>query len=845
MSLVKYSRLTAVIALALLTSPRVIAHRPAKAPFAPDELIVRFASGVSANAADVMLAPIGARRVQRYPLVDNLHLVRIPPGMEVADAIARLRSQPGVLYAEPNYAVKAVGIPNDSQFSSQWSFHNTGQSGGTPDADIDAPEAWDITTGSSSVVVAVIDTGIDYTHSDLVSNIFRNEPECGSDPGDDDENGYADDCYGIDVVNNDSDPFDDSGHGTHVSGIIGAVGNNGSGVVGVNWNVKMLSCKALDANGHSFMSWVLPCLNYVAIMKDRGVNIIATNNSWDSPFFSQALVDAVEAHRQRGILFVGAAGDFPEDHDRLDGYTGRYHQDLTNAIVAAATTRTDTLASFSAFGRATVHVGAPGTEILSTTLAQSYQSMSGTSMAAAHVSGVAALLKAQDPSRDWRAIRNLLLAGGDDLVPLMGKTVTGKRLNAFGSLTCANKVVNAKALPGTDQVIVPFKQNLTVAVLHINCAQPNGNVIVSVTAQTDGASDRTVTLVDDGVAPDRVAGDGVYSGGVAFPSPGAYTVMFPDGQQVAVQVLRDYSFQQVPFEYRTFTGTSLDVDLDQSKPLTTPFPIRFGGGSFTQLHLSPAGVVGILRPHRLYINEPLPYVSPQVNVAAPQIFVAVFWDDLYPTYPTTGNDHNVFWTVLGASPNRELAIEWRNLPPYGCRFQPGGFTFQVVFFENSSRVLINYANLIMGGGCTFSDRGGSATIGIQVGPGRATQQSFDQAVIDSNTSFLWTANGFFTDESLTGFTVRAIHITELRNRINAVRIAHGLSPFPWTEPSLVTGASVVRAVHIQELRTALNGAYVAAGRTPPTYTDPGIIVGSMAIKAVHVMDLRNAVTELE
>ena len=198
-------------------------------------------------------------------------------------------------------------------------FNNTGQTGFPVDADIDAPEAWDITTGSNDVVVAVIDTGVDYNHQDLAANIFQNTADCNNNGVDDDGNGHIDDCHGIDAVNGDSDPMDDHGHGTHVAGIIGAVGNNGIGVAGVAWNVKILPCKFLDATGSGFLSDAIACLDYVAAMKDRGVNIVATNNSWGGGSFSQALSDAIDAQMQRGILFVAAAGN-----DGLEGSPKNY-----------------------------------------------------------------------------------------------------------------------------------------------------------------------------------------------------------------------------------------------------------------------------------------------------------------------------------------------------------------------------------------------------------------------------------------------------------------------------------------------------------------------------------------
>jgi subtilisin family serine protease len=175
--------------------------------------------------------------------------------------------------------------------------------------DIKAVPAWDITTGSKNVVVAVIDSGIDYTHQDLAANMWRNEADYNNNGVDDDGNGYIDDCYGIDTFNVDSNPMDDNNHSTHVAGIIGAVGNNSLGLTGVAWNVKIMACKFMGADGFGTVADAIDCLEYVQTMKDRGVNIVATNNSWGSYGYSQALFDAVKAHLQRGMLFITAAGN--------------------------------------------------------------------------------------------------------------------------------------------------------------------------------------------------------------------------------------------------------------------------------------------------------------------------------------------------------------------------------------------------------------------------------------------------------------------------------------------------------------------------------------------------------
>lgn len=359
---------------------------------------MRFRAGTPKLRAEAAHAAVKAQVVRSFKAVRDLELVRLPEGAAVGAALNAYRKDPAVLYAEPDYAVHVLQnplTPNDPRFPEMWNLHNTGQNGGTPGADIHAPEAWGITTGSTNLVVGVIDTGIDYNHEDLNANMFRNPLDCNNNGIDDDGNGFVDDCYGIDTFNDDSDPMDDHGHGTHVAGTIGAAGNNGIGVVGVNWQVKLLACKFINSGGWGYESDAISCLDYMATMKDRGVNLVATNNSWGGDAFSQALLDAIDSHRQRGILFIAAAGNAASDNDGSSLFPAGYY--LPNLIAVAATDPSDSLASFSNFGRRSTHLGAPGVDILSSTPGNTYSTYSGTSMAAPHVTGVAALLAAQDP----------------------------------------------------------------------------------------------------------------------------------------------------------------------------------------------------------------------------------------------------------------------------------------------------------------------------------------------------------------------------------------------------------------------------------------------------------------
>lgn len=694
-----------------------------------DELLVRFRAGAAGADMQAAHGRVQAQVAKSYHIVPNLQLVRLPAGTNLPQAARAYWKDKTVLYVEPNYRVQTLTTPNDPLYTNgtQWDLNNTGQNGGTADADIDAPEAWSITTGDSSVVIGVIDTGVDYNHPDLTGNMHRLESDC-SDGVDNDGNGHIDDCFGINAITGSSDPFDDFGHGTHVSGTIGAKGNNGLGVAGVNWNVGLVACKFLDSTGSGFTSDAVTCLEYFKDLKDNhGLNLVATNNSWGGGDFSQALSDAIDAHRQSGILFIAAAGNSAADNDGGGFFPADYF--LPNVLAVAATDRNDALASFSNFGKRTVHLGAPGVSIINTLPTSGplsdpsgYGLLSGTSMAAPHVAGVAALLKAQDSSRDWRAIKNLILAGGDDKASL-ANTITGKRLNANGALTCSNSTELSRLRPVGNSPTAGGGATVLLAVLHINCGVPNGDV--SVTINPGGTM---VTLKDDGVAPDQADGDGIYTGQFTAGAPGAYTVSITGGETFTLTVLAPYFFQPATNSYRTigsindlnFPGTGIAL-------ITPSFPIPFSGGSFSSLLVSSYGTISFDSVFSNSFNTPLPATGTQT-------LVAPFWANLYAPNAT----QNVFWEEGGTAPNRELVIEWRDLRPNNSCITDT-VRFQVVFFESKSDVLFNYADV---GGCSaFPDYGRLATVGVQVSSTSANQYSFNSVSLDDNRALLWTTTG--------------------------------------------------------------------------------------------------------
>jgi subtilisin family serine protease len=381
------------------------------------------------------------------PLGEGFHALTTP-GASLQDVLGWASRTAGVRYVEPDFVIKPTITSNDPSRGQLWGLDNIGQSGGVVDADIDAPEAWNTTTGSRSVVVAVIDTGMDYNHPDLAANTWRNPGEVAGDGIDNDRNGFIDDVRGWDFSGNDADPMDDNGHGSHVAGTIGAVGDNGIGVVGVNWQVSIMPLKFLDASGSGSTSAAVAAINYATRMRrDFGINVVATNNSWGGGGLSTALRDAIDAGAGSGILFVAAAGNESNNNDATPSYPASYPG--TSVISVAATDRSNRLASFSNYGATSVDVAAPGVSILSTTPNNSYASYSGTSMAAPHVAGVVALLAAANPQATAAQIRTAILSSTTPVAGLVGKVATGGLLNAAAALQALSQAAPTPTPPPT------------------------------------------------------------------------------------------------------------------------------------------------------------------------------------------------------------------------------------------------------------------------------------------------------------------------------------------------------------------------------------------------------------
>lgn len=441
-----------------VTPPPADTFQAALPPYQEGELLVRLMPG--ANLAGDTLADQYAAHVKadltpptmdRPASVDGkLLLLQLPEGVSAPEMQQIMSHDPRVSYAELNQIYylpqgeessqdpsggmlladaqpKALAqkIPNDLS-ANLWGMHNTGQSNGTANADINAPEAWNLSVGrSDGAPTAVIDTGVDYRHEDLAANMWVNSGEIPGDGIDNDGDGYVDNIYGINAYDGTGDPMDGHSHGTHVAGTIAAVGDNGKGVVGVNHKARIMAIKIFNDKGQTNSAAIIRGINFAT---SHGARV--TNNSWGGGAFSQAIMDAFTACP---ALHIMAAGNESTDNDATPHYPSSY--DLANNIAVAASDRNDRMARFSCYGATSVDIAAPGKDIYSTVPGGGYAYKSGTSMASPAVAGVATLVAAEHPEYTTEQLKQAVLQGADRLDNWKSLVVEGRRLNAYGALT--------------------------------------------------------------------------------------------------------------------------------------------------------------------------------------------------------------------------------------------------------------------------------------------------------------------------------------------------------------------------------------------------------------------------
>jgi subtilisin family serine protease len=440
-------------ALAVAAALASFASPPAAS--AAEDVIVRFRSGSEAGERAAARDAAGTELERTLPLA-GMQLVDPEPGVSTGQAIERLERSEDVLYAEPDAMRAASRQPSDTYFHLQWGLENTGQAvangDGTVDADVDMPAAWDDSTGSTALTVGVVDSGLDYRHRDLSPNIGRNPGETGggreTNGVDDDSNGLVDDWRGWDWVQGDNDPQDPNGHGTKVAGILGARGNDNRGVAGVAWYAKLLPLRVLDPSGTGRVSDLVAAYRYAAQKR-----LPVVNASIAGPTFSQAEYDALRA--ASGTLFVVGSGNDSRNND----VTGSYpcNHSLPNVVCVTASDQDDVRPGFASYGRRSVELAAPGTNILSPVPGDRWSYMTGTSAATPHVAGAAALLLARYPGSTPAALRAALLSTVDRKPAFATTTVSGGRLNVDRALATRPSAAAFAPDAGVDpaRVVVP------------------------------------------------------------------------------------------------------------------------------------------------------------------------------------------------------------------------------------------------------------------------------------------------------------------------------------------------------------------------------------------------------
>lgn len=428
----------------LLASSLTFSQKPPK-NYAAGELLVKFKSAATLPLIAEVNRRIGGTIKEEFADL-GWRRIKLPEHLSIKEATAAYLNDAAVEAVQPNYYYHLLATPNDTQFGSLYGMQK-----------ISAPAAWDLSTGSAATVVAVIDTGVKYTHEDLAANVWTNAGEINNNGIDDDQNGFVDDFYGYDFFYNDANPFDENGHGTHVSGTIGAVGNNGLGVAGVNWNVRVMAIKIYDSDGYGTTSAMLiNAYNYVRLMKNRGINIRVTNNSYsgcdEACGYDQATKDAIDALGNAGVLQVFAAGNDNRNIETTPSFPASYTSPTILSV--ASSTASDARSGFSNYGNVSVDLAAPGSGILSTYLSPNYATLSGTSMATPHTAGAAALLASYNPSLSVASLKASLMNTADALAQWNGIVKTGGRLNVAQAL--ANPTVCSFALDQSS-IAIPTK----------------------------------------------------------------------------------------------------------------------------------------------------------------------------------------------------------------------------------------------------------------------------------------------------------------------------------------------------------------------------------------------------
>jgi thermitase len=520
----------------------------------PGEFLVKLKPAAFRADSDNLEKAFNAKVVEKVNNESRLVLIKRAKTQNIQSVISELQQNEQVEYAEPNFIFHATATPNDPEYSRLWGMNNTGQPDeaaptdktktGYPGFDIGAEKAWDITTGSSSIVIGIIDTGIDINNPELADNIWVNEKELNGKTGvDDDGNGYIDDIHGYNFAEDKPEGLDNNGHGSHCAGTIGGTGNNGAGIVGVNWKIKMVPIKFLDASGGGTLVNAVKAVDYATKL---GVNL--TSNSWSGGNFTQALKDAIERAQAAGQLFVAAAGNTAANNDVNPGFPASY--DLDNILSVAAVNNRGEMATFSCWGQKSVDIAAPGVNVLSTVLKGALQLYSGTSMAAPHVAGVAALVLSNEPKLSYLELKERLMNTSKKYAGLKLKTVSGGLVNAYHALTNTIPPQDPNDPGGWNQESVslstphPYLKN---TVQSFDIVKPGAKRIAVLFNSFDLERDIAGTFYDK---VEFIDAAGTVVGAWVGEHAGAYSPIV-EGEKMTVRFTSDSSIEKYGFESTT------------------------------------------------------------------------------------------------------------------------------------------------------------------------------------------------------------------------------------------------------------------------------------------------------
>jgi subtilisin family serine protease len=786
--------------------------QPDAPAFVPNEVLVQFEP--EATDADRAAARTAARAALAATLRPDRRLERLTTSLSVGEAAAILQALPQVEFAEPNWIYYREATANDPYFldGSLWGTYGDASTPANPFGS-QAAELWaQGFTGADDVYVAVIDEGIDVGHPDLAPNIWTN-PFDPIDGSDNDGNGYVDDVHGWDFLNNDSSVYDGSpsqpdvdSHGTHVAGTIGARGGNGIGVAGVSWNVKIISGKFLDVDGSGDSFHAAAVLDYLVDLKTRhGLNIVAANSSWGGEFASQTLYEAIVRAAAAGILIVAAAGNEGRDNDTVPHYPSHYST-LSAAgyeavIAVASITREGQRSEFSNYGQSSVDIGAPGSEILSTLPGSDYAYFDGTSMATPHVTGAVALYKAIHPNASPSQIRSAILSQGAPTESLAGITSTGRRLDV--------SAFNRFNLSVDGPSIAEGNSGTTNAIFTVSLSEPKATTVSVDYATAD------VTAFSGTVTGSAIS---IQSVGRAAPYPSS--VVVPVGTGVVTKI-------QVVLSGLTHMFTD-EVDVLLVGP----------GGQKCVLMADVSGNASNVTLTFDDAGTPLQDASTS-GTYRPTNNGAVF------SSPAPGGPYGSSLSVFNGTP---AAGTWSLFVMDDAAGDGGSIDSWSLLLTTSTPDYIRTTGTL-----TFLPNATTQTVSVPVVGDTAFEpaETFKLVLGDAVGANIVDAeaiatirNDDFTDLSLTGLLIKAIHIAELRAAIDEARAAKGLPAYSFTDPLLTAQSTVVRAIHIVELRAALAEAYAVSGASPPAYTDQTITPGVTTIKAAHITEVRAALLGL-